>query len=149
MYLKAVSELQHDNIDNEKDKYQIVPNIWFSPHFEEFRYQANFVTDYNDYEDFLNNNDTFVKSNYYTYISGNFALETDKVITEGEGANKEGTKVEKYHPYFQDHNDIGVGLFRLDGLKGHPASKTYIFAGVKIYLLNDDGDTLESIDLSK
>ena len=143
MYLKVVSELQH-KIDSKEDKYEIAPNIWFSPHFEEFRYQANFVTNYSDYDNFLNNNGTFVKSNYYTYVSENFALDTEKALTDDVKENKDW-----FHPYFQNHNDIGVGLFRVDGLNGHPVSKTYIFAGVKIYLLNDDGDTLESIDLSK
>ena len=134
MYLKAVSTLRKEEGSN--------PQIWVSPKFESIKYETKFVTNFEEYDQFINHNDNFTKSNYYVYIDENFALDTEKALTDAKEDN------EWFHPYFRDNNHIGIGLFKLDELSNTDKARTYIFAGVEIYLLNDDGDTLESIDLS-
>lgn len=135
MYLKLVSH-----------KFsQGKPTTHFSPRIEELNYKWDVVFNVDELEEFQNMEwEDFPLANQFVYLSEFFPT------NYRDDEEPEEYKETFEHPLFRDGEHLRVGIFDclIEKTTRRDIYKAYVVAGSEVYLLNDEGETIEFIDLT-
>lgn len=130
MYLKAVSYQCHE----------FPSETWISDRFEDLRFKTEEVTSYKEYREFINKD--WPSGNHFVFHES-FSLDADK-------EREKQVEGEADHPFFDDFNKLSVGVFNCENQEEFMFGgyKNHILAGCQVYVLNDQGDTIDKVDLT-
>ena len=115
--------------------------VWISENFESLKYRKLEVTSYKEYSSFVNSD--WPSGNYFKYHEG-FSLDEEGMLD----CHKEG---EPEHEFFgKDGTSLLVGVFNCHNEDWNFGGyRTHILAGCTVYIMNEHGDTIDKVDLTK